>query len=162
MDPPPPPAPIHTLIYKRRRAYEILGYAFIDCASIIFSLFLKCSTASIIRIFWSLSEHFWVLTGMLIPKCQWYADVLRYIFLFCFSFFFLWYLQFTEPRNGGLGLGCTGTGSPMVNHVGPNTSYRQGYKMVSAMPADSSETLQLSQRNDGPGPATISRDLYIL
>ena len=68
----------------------------------------------------------------------------------------------TEPRNGGLALGCTGTGSPMVNHVGPNTSYRQGYKMVSAMPADSSETLQLCQRNDGPEPATISRDLYIL
>ena len=35
-------------------------------------------------------------------------------------------------------------------------------KMVSAMPADSSETLQLCQRNDGPEPATISRDLYIL
>ena len=68
----------------------------------------------------------------------------------------------TEPRNGGLALGCTGTGSPKVNHVGPNTSYRQGYKMVSAMPADSSETLQLCQRNDGPEPATISRDLYIL
>ena len=50
----------------------------------------------------------------------------------------------------------------MVNHVGLNTSYRQGYKMVSAMPADSSETLQLCQRNDGPEPATISRDLYIL
>ena len=45
----------------------------------------------------------------------------------------------------------------MANHVGPNTSHRQGYKKASAMPADSSENLQLSQRNDGPEPATIDR-----
>ena len=50
----------------------------------------------------------------------------------------------------------------MANHVGPNTSYRQGYKMMSGMPADSSETLQLSQRNDESQPATITRDRYIL
>ena len=58
------------------------------------------------------------------------------------------YLQFTEPGNGGLGLGSAGTGSPMANHVSPNTctSHRQGYKMALAMPADSSENLQLSQR----------------
>ena len=30
--------------------------------------------------------------------------------------------------------------------------------MASAMPADSSENLQLSQSNDGPEPATIARD----
>ena len=30
------------------------------------------------------------------------------------------------------------------------------------MPADSSENLQLSQRNDGPEPAKIARDRYIL
>ena len=34
--------------------------------------------------------------------------------------------------------------------------------MASAMPADSSENLQLSQRNDGPEPAKIARDRYIL
>ena len=45
----------------------------------------------------------------------------------------------------------------MANHVGPNTSHRQGYKKASDMPADSSENLQLSQRNDGPEPATIDR-----
>ena len=28
------------------------------------------------------------------------------------------YLQFTEPRNGVLGLGCAGTGSLMANYVG--------------------------------------------
>ena len=56
----------------------------------------------------------------------------------------------------------TGTGSPMANHVGPNTSHRQRYKIVSAMPADSSETLQLSQRNDWPEAASIARDRYIL
>ena len=50
----------------------------------------------------------------------------------------------------------------MANHVRPNTSYRQGYKMASAMPADTSENLQLSQRNDGPEPATIGRDRYVL
>ena len=51
----------------------------------------------------------------------------------------------------------------MANHVGPNTSHRQGYKMASAMLADSSENLQLSQRNDGPEPATIhQRPLYII
>ena len=44
------------------------------------------------------------------------------------------------------------------SHVGPNTSHRQGYKIASAVPADSSENLQLSQRNDGPEPATIARD----
>ena len=32
------------------------------------------------------------------------------------------------------------------------------YKIASAVPADSSENLQLSQRNDGPEPATIARD----
>ena len=32
--------------------------------------------------------------------------------------------------------------------------------MASAMPVDSSENLQLSQRNDGPEPATIARDPY--
>ena len=48
----------------------------------------------------------------------------------------------------------------MANHVGPNTSHRQGYKMASAMLADSSENLQLSQRNDGPEQATIARDRY--
>ena len=68
------------------------------------------------------------------------------------------YLQFTGPGNGGLGVGCTGNGSPMANHVGPNTSHRQGYKIVSAVPVDSSENLQLSQRHDGPEPATIARD----
>ena len=51
----------------------------------------------------------------------------------------------------------------MANHVGPNTSHRQGYKMASAMLADSSENLQLSQRNDRPEPATIhQRPLYII
>ena len=30
------------------------------------------------------------------------------------------------------------------------------------LPADSSETLQLSQRNDEPEPATKTRDRYIL
>ena len=50
----------------------------------------------------------------------------------------------------------------MGNHVGPNTSHRQGYKMSSAMPADSSENLQLPQRNEGPEQATIARDRYIL
>ena len=50
----------------------------------------------------------------------------------------------------------------MANHVRPNTSYRQGYKMASAMPADTSENLQFSQRNDGPEPATIGRDRYVL
>ena len=38
----------------------------------------------------------------------------------------------------------------MANHVGPNTS--------SAIPADSSENLQLAQRNNGPEPTTIARD----
>ena len=52
-------------------------------------------------------------------------------------------------------LGYTGTGSPIVNHVGPSTSHREGYNMASA---DSSENLQPSQRNDGPEPATIARD----
>ena len=33
--------------------------------------------------------------------------------------------------------------------------------MASAIPADSSENLQLSQRNDGPEPATIARDRSI-
>ena len=55
-------------------------------------------------------------------------------------------------------LGCTRTGSPIVNHVGPSTSHRQGHNMASAMPADSSENLQPSQRNDGPEPARIARD----
>ena len=55
-------------------------------------------------------------------------------------------------------LGCTGTGSPIVNHVGPSTSHRQGYNMASAMPADSSENLQSSQKNVGSEPATIARD----
>ena len=32
-----------------------------------------------------------------------------------------------------LGLGWTGTGSLTANHVGPNTPYREGYKMVSAI-----------------------------
>ena len=50
----------------------------------------------------------------------------------------------------------------MANHVGPSTSHRQGYKMASALPADSSETLQLSQRNDEPERATKTRDRYIL
>ena len=68
------------------------------------------------------------------------------------------YLQFTGPGNGGLGVGCTGNGSPMANQVGPNTSHRQGYKKASAVLADSSENLQLSQRNDGQEPATIARD----
>jgi len=63
---------------------------------------------------------------------------------------------------GGLGLGCTGTGSHMGNHVGPNTSHRQGYKMASAIPADWSENVHLPQRNEGPEQATISRDRYIL
>ena len=49
-----------------------------------------------------------------------------------------------------------------LNHVGSNTCHRQGYKMASAMPADSSENLQLSQRSEGPEPATIARDRYIL
>ena len=44
----------------------------------------------------------------------------------------------------------------MADHVGPSTSHRQGLKLASAMPVDSSETLQLSQRNDGPEPATIA------
>ena len=82
---------------------------------------------------------------MLIPKSQLYADVVR-----CFS------------RNGSLGLGCTGIGSPMANYVGPNTSHWQGYKMASAMPADSSENLQLSHRNKGPELGTTARDRYIL
>lgn len=30
--------------------------------------------------------------------------------------------------------------------------------MASALPADSSENLELSQRNDGPEPAIIARD----
>ena len=47
--------------------------------------------------------------------------------------------------------------SPMANQVGPNTSHRQGHKMASALPADSRENLQLSQRNDGPEPATTAR-----
>ena len=34
--------------------------------------------------------------------------------------------------------------------------------MASTMPADSSENLQLSRRNDGPEQATIARDRYIL
>ena len=46
----------------------------------------------------------------------------------------------------------------MANHAGPNNSHRQGYKMASAMPADSIENLQLSKRNDGAEPATIARD----
>ena len=33
-----------------------------------------------------------------------------------------------------------------------------GYKLASAMLADSPENLQLSQRNDGPESATIARD----
>ena len=41
------------------------------------------------------------------------------------------------------------------------TSHRQGYKMASAMP-DSSENLQLSQRNGGPEPVTIARDRSLL
>ena len=61
-----------------------------------------------------------------------------------------------------MGLGCTGNGSPMANHVRPTTSHRQGYKIASAMPADTSENLQLSQRNDGPEPATIGRDSHVL
>ena len=35
----------------------------------------------------------------------------------------------------------------MANHVGPNNSHRQGYKMTLAMAADLSENLQLFQRN---------------
>ena len=46
----------------------------------------------------------------------------------------------------------------MADHVGPSTSHRQGLKLASAMPVDSSETLQLSQRNDWPEPATIARN----
>ena len=46
----------------------------------------------------------------------------------------------------------------MANHAGPNNSQRQGYKMASAMPADSIENLQLSKRNDGAEPATIARN----
>ena len=51
---------------------------------------------------------------------------------------------------GPAGLGCTGTGTSKVNHVGPNTSHREGYKMASAMPSDSNENIciQHSQRND--------------
>ena len=37
-----------------------------------------------------------------------------------------------------------------------HTSHRQGDKMASALPADSRENLQLSQRNDGPEPTTIA------
>ena len=55
-------------------------------------------------------------------------------------------------------LGCTGTGSTIVNHVGSSTSHKQGYNMASAMPADSSENFQPSQTNDGPEPATVARD----
>ena len=52
----------------------------------------------------------------------------------------------------------------MAKHVGPITSHMQGHKMASAvsMPADSRENLQLSRRNDGPEPATVARDRYIL
>ena len=46
----------------------------------------------------------------------------------------------------------------MAIHVGPKTSHRQRYKIASAVPADSSENLLLSQRNDGPEAATIARD----
>ena len=62
----------------------------------------------------------------------------------------------------GTGLGCTGIGSRTANRVGLTTSHGQGYKMASTMPADSSENLLLSQRNDGPEQATIARDRYIL
>ena len=46
----------------------------------------------------------------------------------------------------------------MANLVGPSISHSQGYKMASAMPADSSENLQLFKRNDGQEPVTITRD----
>ena len=48
----------------------------------------------------------------------------------------------------------------MANHVGPNTSHRQGYKMASALPADSSEKLIAlsSHRNDGLETAIATRD----
>ena len=74
---------------------------------------------------------------------------------------FYGYLQFTGPGNGDLGVGCTGNGSLMANQVGPNASHRQGYKKGSAVPADSIENLQLSQRNDGQETATIARDCYL-
>ena len=37
----------------------------------------------------------------------------------------------------------------MANHVGPNTSHRQGYKKASAMPADSSETYRSLRETTG-------------
>ena len=46
----------------------------------------------------------------------------------------------------------------MANHVGPNTSQRQGYKMVPTMAANSTENVQVSQRHVGPEPATIARN----
>lgn len=36
------------------------------------------------------------------------------------------YLQFPEPENGFPGLGCTRGESRMPNHVGPNSSHKQG------------------------------------
>ena len=54
------------------------------------------------------------------------------------------YLQFIKPRNGGRGIECTQTGSPMA------TKWR----------LYSRENLPLSQKNDAPEPATITRDRY--
>ena len=45
----------------------------------------------------------------------------------------------------------------MANYVGPMTSHSQDHKLASALPADTNEDLQLSQRNDRPEPA-IAKD----
>ena len=54
------------------------------------------------------------------------------------------YLQLIKPENGGLGIECTRTGSPMA------TKWR----------LYSRESLPFSHKNDAPEPATIARDRY--
>ena len=54
-------------------------------------------------------------------------------------------------------------GKPSRSQFGPNTSHRQGHKMASAMPADSSQNLQLSRRNDGARTShNCQRSLHII
>ena len=84
-----------------------------------------------------------------------YCEALFVVGFACCNFFLLpimgshcsmfWrYLQFIKPGNGGLGIECTRTGSPTA------TKWR----------LYSRENLPLSQKNDAPEAATITRDRY--
>ena len=93
-------------------------------------------------------ESFWVLTGTLLPKSQLYADVVRCFRGIC---------SLLYPK---MGPGTRVCGNRHSHGKPCQSQYL--YKIASAMPADSSKNLQLSQRNDGPEPATIARDRSLL